>query len=592
MLSLLFGATVYAFSVILAVFLIGLGIGSAAGAVLVRKLPRPDIGFGICQFLLVLAIPYAGYAIHFVIPELHFVTSHENWLKDSLDDLLRCAVAVIPATSMWGASFPLALAAAGPQAQDPGKSVGRVYAANTIGAITGAMIVSLLMIPLLGTPGSQQALTLFSVLATIIILGAALLRMARTEKEAKLNSFRSLVQFAVLIAITVAAGVMTNRGIPGIQAGMIAYGHRVKDWKRPWEYLYMGEGLNASVAVSRERQDKFRQLHVGGKVVASNLVFDMRLQRMLGHLPSLIHPAPKSVFIIGFGAGVTAGTLTLYPGIERILIVEIEPEVAKASARYFKAENYDVLNDPRTEIIYDDARHFMTTTKERFDIISTDPIHPYVKGAASLYSKEFLELSAKRLNPGGIVSQWVPFYETNEAAVKSGIATFFEAFPNGSIWNSREDRRGYDVVMIGHATPIRIDDWKIQHRMNANAHVRNSLSAVNIRSALDMLKTYSGSPRDIRRWLSDAQLNLDRNLRLEYLAGKSLHTQRQDDIYFKMVRDLRYPSDLFITSKLHEVYLRQWFSQLRSVARHLLHVGKKRAVQADRTGAKANMRGR
>ena len=114
----------------------------------------------------------------------------------------------------------------------------------------------------------------------------------------------------------------------------------------------------------------------------------MRLQRMLGHISALVDQDPRSVLIVGFGAGVTAGSFTTYPGImPRIVICEIEKLIPPATTRFFGPQNYNVLNDPRTDIHYDDARHFVLTTAEKFDIITSDPIHPWVKGAATLYSK-------------------------------------------------------------------------------------------------------------------------------------------------------------------------------------------------------------
>ena len=151
-----------------------------------------------------------------------------------------------------------------------------------------------------------------------------------------------------------------------------------------------------------------RNFHVSGKVEASSEPQDMRLQRMLGHIPALLHPKPRSVLVVGCGAGVTAGSFVLYPEVERIVICEIEPLIPPIAADYFGPENYNVLDDPRVEVVYDDARHYILTTNEKFDIITSDPIHPWVKGSATLYSKEYFEMCRRHLNPGGVITQWVP----------------------------------------------------------------------------------------------------------------------------------------------------------------------------------------
>src|SRR3984957_12562764 len=172
----------------------------------------------------------------------------------------------------------------------------------------------------------------------------------------------------------------------------------------------------------------------------------MRVQRMLGEMPALLHPRPRSVLVVGFGAGVTAGSFVVNPDVQRIIVCEIEPLVPPTTTRYFGKENYNVLHDGRTEVIYDDARHYLLTTPETFDIITSDPIHPWIKGSATLYTTEYFELCKRHLNPGGLISQWVPFYESSPAVVQSEIATFFEAFPEGTIWSNDRGGRGYDNI--------------------------------------------------------------------------------------------------------------------------------------------------
>src|SRR6202020_1826786 len=113
-------------------------------------------------------------------------------------------------------------------------------------------------------------------------------------------------------------------------------------------------------------------------------------------------------------------------------------------------------NDRRTEVVFEDARHYILTTPEHFDIITSDPIHPWVKGSATLYSKEYFELVKEHLNPGGVVTQWVPLYESNAETVKSEIATFFDVFPNGSVWANEPNGGGYDVFLLGQDFPTKI----------------------------------------------------------------------------------------------------------------------------------------
>src|SRR5258706_4307342 len=154
--------------------------------------------------------------------------------------------------------------------------------------------------------------------------------------------------------------------VPKIQWQVVAYGRQIATTDYGAKVLYFGEGMNASVAVT-ETPGGARFFHVSGKTEASSLGKDMRLQRMLGHIPALLHPNPRSVLIVGCGAGVTAGSLVLHPSIQRIVICDIEPLIPQVVATYFQAQNYDVIRDPRVEIVYDDARHFVATTHEKVD---------------------------------------------------------------------------------------------------------------------------------------------------------------------------------------------------------------------------------
>jgi spermidine synthase len=273
----------------------------------------------------------------------------------------------------------------------------------------------------------------------------------------------------------------------------------------------------------------------------------MRLQRMLGHMPALLHPDPEKVLVVGFGAGVTAGTFVVHPEVQRIVICEMEKLIPPVATQYFGNENYNVMNDPRTQIVYDDARHFVLTTPEKFDIITSDPIHPWVKGSATLYSKEYFELVREHLNPGGIVTQWVPLYETDDATVKSEIATFFAVFPNGTIWANSINGGGYDIVLLGEANPEKINVDDLQRKFDEPDHARiaQSLRQVGLGTAVDLLSTYSGQDRDLRPWLGDATINIDSSLRLQYMAGLALNDSREATIFSDMLRYRRFPLDLF-----------------------------------------------
>jgi spermidine synthase len=550
LLSLLLGGTVYTFSIILAVFLAGLGLGSGIGSFLARTTSRPRLLLGGCQLLLTVAVAWTASMLSQSLPywPINPTLSTSLWFTFQLD-LLRCLWAILPATLLWGASFPLALASIAAPGQDPARLVGGVYAANTIGAIVGAIGSSLLVIPWFGTQQAQRLLIGLSTVAAILMLASRSRPTGVQSPTDRPNTWtRHLVRFAAWAA-TLGIAVGLAWSVSAVPGELVAYGRHLLTWTGQGEIVYVGEGMNASVAVSR-LSNNARGFHVSGKAEASTQPRDMRLQRMLGHLSALLHRGPRAVLVVGCGAGVTAGSFVLHPSVERIVICEIEPLIPKVVATYFAQENYDVVHDPRVEVVYDDARHFIRTTREKFDVITSDPIHPWVKGAATLYTKEYFELCKEHLNPGGLVTQWVPLYESDNATVKSEIATFFDAFPNGTIWSNDLNGEGYDVVLAGWPETASIHVDALQQRLERKDHARviQSLKEVGFKNAVMLLATYAGRAQDLTPWLGDAEINSDRNLRLQYLAGIGVNTNRSAAIYDEMVVYRTFPDDLFIAS--------------------------------------------
>ncbi|HET7217309.1 MAG TPA: fused MFS/spermidine synthase, partial [Vicinamibacterales bacterium] len=545
-LSLLFGATVYTFSLILAVFLFGIGIGSSLGSVLARSLERPRIALGWTQMLLCGAIAWAAYTLALSLPfwPIDPSIAMSPWYNFPLD-LARAFWVVLPASILWGASFPLALASVAAKGQDPARLVGGVYAANTVGAIVGAIGGSLLMVTLLGTQHSQQAL--------IIVCGLAALLVLEPLQSSPADEGRPRSAWAGTLPIVVGAVIaaLLARNVPPLPKLLVAYGrYAATRANQNIDVIYMGEGWNASVAVTR-LPGNILNYHNAGKVQASSEPQDMRLQRMLGHLTTIIPKSPKRVLVIGCGAGVTAGAVSIDPYLEHETIAEIEPLVPKVVSTYFAEHNFNVIANPKVHVQLDDARHYLMTTKEKFDAITSDPLDPWVKGAAMLYTREFFEIVKSHLNPGGVVTLFVQLYESNTAAVKSEIATFMEAFPNGVVWGNTQDGRGYDLVLMGTVEALQINVDEIQAKLNRPeyAPVAKSLSEVGLYSAVDLFSTYAGRGSELGAWTRDAIINRDRNLRLQYLAGLGLNLYQSDRIYSDMLVHAKYPEGLFTGSE-------------------------------------------
>jgi spermidine synthase len=396
-------------------------------------------------------------------------------------------------------------------------------------------LFSLLAIPAFGTQNAQRFVIWLSAAAAMVML-------VRTPPGDAATP--GLKRLGATIAVLVLASTASASVAP-VPPDLIAYGRQLAAFKGA-SYLYTGEGLNSSIAVS-ESEGGIRNFHVSGKVEASTEVHDMRLQRLLAHLSALMHPRPRTVLVVGFGAGVTAGSFVLHPAVERIVICEIEPLIPRMVAPYFREENYAVLDDPRVEVVYDDARHYLLTTSERFDVITSDPIHPWVKGAASLYTREYFELVKAHLNPGGVVTQWVPLYQSTDAVVKSELATFFDVFPFGTVWsNQYASGEGYDAVILATADPLRLDAAGLQARLDRPDHapIASALAQVELGGVAGLMSTYAGQARDLRPWLADAQINRDRNLRLQFLAGMANNVY-DAGIYEGMLMYRRFPEEMF-----------------------------------------------
>lgn len=604
LLSLLLGATVYTFSIILGVFLVGLGIGSSAGAFLARTVARPRVLLGVCQMLLAGAVAWAAFMISKSLPYWPINPSIWTgewgpWYAFQLD-LLRAAWTVLPAAMLWGASFPLALAAVASPGQDPGRMVGGVYAANTVGAIVGSLAFSMIVIPQAGTQWAQRLLAILSASSALVTLAPLLVPPEKEAKPVKPGPKLAFSPrgFVLTLLSLVIIGLLVT-AVSQVPWELVAWGRFSATWvsqsvpgiveekKVPhdtggsvYRYCtYVGEGMNVSVAVTKSTSG-WRYFHGAGKVQASTEHQDMRLQRMLGHLSALARNNPgdvRDVLVVACGAGVTAGSFVPNPTVRRIVICDIEPLVPKVVTPMFGEQNYHIadgidrenphmVNGKEVRLIYDDGRHYIRTLPKdaKFDVITSDPIDPWVKGCAALNTIEYYQMCKDHLKPGGVMSLWMPLYESNIDTTKSVIATFFQVFPNGILFSNDLNGEGYDAVLLGQAEPIRIDLDQLQQLLDRADYrpVKESLMEVGFGLggassgdrantsgvAIDLLSTYAGQAADLREWMKNAQINRDRNLRLQYLAGLWLNSYIATAILDDILRYYRFPDEVFVGS--------------------------------------------
>jgi spermidine synthase len=540
LLGLSLGQTTYTFSLILAVFLFGLGIGSTTGSAIAKNgAAASRVALGVCQALTILCLGWAAWSATQAMPYWPInPVLNTSFSAVFQVDVVKALWMVLPGSILWGASFPLALAAVSVPGQDPGRTVGAVYSANTVGAIVGSMVSSLWLIAAMGTQNGQRLIIAFAAVSAVIALAFSV----RSD-----NSVGISTKGAISAAAVIGMALWVGSTIIPIPALLVGYGRfSAPRFNDHGEWVTVREGMNSSMAVSR-LWNGVLNYHNAGKVQASSEPQDMRLQRMLGHLTTLVPKNPARVLVIGCGAGVTAGAVSIDPMVTNQTIAEIEPFVPQFVAENFGNENFNVVRNPKVHVQIDDARHYVLTTKEKFDAITSDPFDPWVKGAATLYTEEFFTLAKEKLNPGGVVTVFVQLYESNLAAVKSEVATFLKVFPNGMVFGNEYQGGGYDVVLLGQKDegPINIDEIEARLARPEYAPVRQSLAEIGFYSATDLFSTFAAQAPALAPWMADAQINRDKNLRLQYLAGMSLNLYEQGPIYADMIRYRKYPEGLF-----------------------------------------------
>jgi spermidine synthase len=600
LLSLLMGGTVYTFSIILAVFLVGLGIGSGVGSVLARARLRARIILVLLQMSLAGAVAWAALIISKSLPYWPvnpglYTSDWGPWYVFQLD-ILRAAWMILPATILWGASFPIAIAAVASRNRDPGRMVGGIYAANTVGAIVGSLAFSLVVIPELGTQWAEKLLIAISAASAIAALSSSALTTSsnRRENESKRALSFSAIVLTIVALFFVAFLVETVSRIPWVlvawgrfsatyiaqaEPELVSEDYQPPQHHDPWQWYctYMGEGMNVSVAVTKDTSGS-RFFHGAGKVQASTQPQDMRLQRMLGHLSALTCKNPgqiQDVLVIACGAGVTAGSFMPYPSIKQIEICDIEPLVPRVVAPMFGKENYHIVdgidkqnprfaNGKEVAVIYDDGRHYIRTLPKdaKFDVITSDPIDPWVKGSAALNTVEFYEMCKSHLKPGGVMSLWMPLYESTSASAKSMVGTFFQVFPNAMIFSNDQHSTGYDAVLLGQAEPSPIDLDKLQSLLDRDEYLpvkeslmevgfgigENAVDSVGQGVVLPLFATFAGQASGLRDWVKNAQINRDGDLRLQYLAGMSFNFYQSNKIFQDILSYYAFPGKVFVGS--------------------------------------------
>jgi spermidine synthase/Tfp pilus assembly protein PilF len=423
--------------------------------------------------------------------------------------LLSFIVMLVP-TIWMGVAFPLAGEARARWKGRLGESVGDLVGLNTAGAILGSLLAGFVLIPLLGVQrGMLWIASLFMFYGSLVLWMRSW--SASPARWLRLAGTTSLLAFAFPIA---AEGwdprLMT--AIPNNKARSLvdAQGETdVSSWLERTRLLYHREGRGSTVAVVST--GRVRTVSINGRIEASDHMFDLHHEYLLGHLPALLHPDPRAAVVVGLGAGITLGGIVAHESFERIVLVEIEPAVFGA-ARQFADLNDDALRDPRVEQVLQDGRNYLATTSRTFDVITADPLHPWTLGATYLYTREYYDMARTRLNPGGVMCQWLPLYELSLENVRSVIASFAGSFEHTTVWVA-----SLDALLIGSDAPLQLDLDRLAARLR-QPRVARQLARIGLDDAPSLLAEYVMDDRTVDSFSQGAIVNTDDNLYLEFSA--------------------------------------------------------------------------
>ena len=500
------GSSVYAYSLMLLLFLLGVGLGSLVLAPWADRLRRPLLVLaGLEAALGVWALLQVGLfqSLNGLLAAIAGATALSGFSGVVIIQLLALVPILVPPTVLMGMSFPLAVRALYRSDHRLGTDVGQVYGANTVGSVVGSLGAGFVAIPLLGT---QNSLVVVGVLNAAL---AAILVATRPAVPALWRWASVTLPLALLASLMVLA---PDRVI--LSAGLFAA-------DRPGDLLYFHEDASASVTIRRQHTESssYLLLELNGVNVAGTSPNLYAVQKMQGHLPLLLADDPREVVHIGFGSGGTAHAVSRHP-VDSILIVEISPAVLAASDHYFGDINHGVLHDPRVSVEINDGRNFLLASPRLFDAVLSDSIHPRYSGNGSLYTVEYFRLLRQRLRPGGVASMWLPTYSLTPSNFRMVVKAFSEVFPNTTVWYEPSALNSFTIVTG------RLDDepWNAEQlrRSFDDPRIAGELADIGIHGPADVLACYLVGGDELRQWLRDTPPHSDDLPAVEYESGALL----------------------------------------------------------------------
>ncbi|HEY0546044.1 MAG TPA: fused MFS/spermidine synthase [Pyrinomonadaceae bacterium] len=521
-LTMVIGSSSYAFTLVVALFLIGL----AGGAYLVgRKRSYANLRRVILAVELLIAASlvlslWAANQTPTLLINLGINLKINSWLGLLALQTLAAAVLLLIPALLMGMVMPLVLVWASVARRESSvRLVGRSYAVNTLGAIAGAFGAGFVLIP----KGNTRLTIIAAAALSIIVAGAAFVPEREGADSDLYRSLKAGATVALLVLLFFIAPQL-NLGSLSIGAydglvrvlaksqGSIAESEDRKFSPETNRLLFYKEGPTATVSV---REDwGIHSLAINGRTNASDKD-DMPTQVMVGVLPTLIAPRLDNALMVGFASGVSTGSILQSP-IKNLECVELEPATREAS-QFFNHVNNHPLEDARLRLIIDDARTYLHVTDARYDIIVSEPSHPWVPGVANLFTKEFFALAGNRLQDEGVFVQWVQIYQLSTENLRTVLATYRSVFPHVMIFRVGGAARGKDLILVGSRSPLNFA--RLSERLS-DERIKKELARVNINGAEDVLSWYVCDERELEPALAGAVINTDDNMRVENRAPR------------------------------------------------------------------------
>lgn len=453
-LSLVLGSTVYALSTMLSTFMAGLAIGAYMGGKFSDRGKNLLFLFALCE-LVIGVFGLASIPLIYSLPSYYLFVYNRFHLYPTLFfavQIAMCSMVMLVPTIMMGATFPLVSRKITVALDEMGRKVGDAYCLNTIGAVIGSLAAGFFLIPRVGINGTAIVAGLLN-----LLVGLSMLLLSR--RHAGKTLVAALPVFVLVMFWAGTARLETsllnfytaNRGLGRSDAGADFMLKGMASMQQ--QQVFYEEHMDGPVRAFK-LPDGSLLLQVGGKLEGT-IRSDIPNTKLLAYLPIAAHPEPVSFLTIGLGAGVTFGAAR--ERLADVDLVEINPGVVKAVSLHGQP---GLLRGAR--VIVNDARNHLLTAGRKYDIISSEPSYPTESGVANLFTREFYEIAAQKLNKGGIYCQWLPYYALSNSDVTMMIKTFGSVFPHVFLWKIPESM---DLILTGSREPFRFGEDGIRQRV-------------------------------------------------------------------------------------------------------------------------------